>query len=115
MIKINTIKYRGKTYYKANSVIKLLGYNGRINTATFVLTNVPEENRKQFSGREVWYVDEYGVALILLKGKKEISESIRKFSQTIVADLINKVFTESINNDGELEINPETSIHGIIQ
>ena len=109
MTQIKVINYRGKKYYKANSIISLLGYNGKINTANFVMQNVPEEHRTQFTERKVWYVDATGMAIMMLKGKAELSESCRKFCQELMGDMLAKTFNE-LDKDGEIEIAPNFTL-----
>lgn len=109
MTEIKVINYRGKKYYKANSVIEMLGYEGRINTANFVINNVPNEHREQFTDRKVWYVDSVGVGILLLKGKNKGSVELKKFVQILIGDMIEKVFNQKDFN-GTIQIDSEDFI-----
>lgn len=108
MTEIKVINFRGKKYYKANSIISLLGYEGKINTANFVINNVPKEHREQFSQRQVWYVDCVGAAILLLKGKNKGSIQLRHHVNKILGDLI-ELKLNSIDINGVIEIDSEFS------
>lgn len=102
--------FRGKRWFKANDIIKLLGFNGRINTSNYVKNNIPIENRTQLSGRETWYIDEIGMSILLLKGKTKISVSLRDIAHEFIGEVLKSYADSNTNFDGFIPMNPNEKI-----
>ncbi len=104
MVSINCEFIKEKLWYQASQIIDLLGFES-INTSTYIKTHIPEENRLQLDGRNTWFVDSYGVAIILMQGQSVLSLDVQDMARQFIADRINTFCDEHLGY--ELIINAD--------